>query len=437
MKKLNYLFAFFLLLALTSCEEILDVKPSQSIASDDAVTDKKGVERALIGCYNALQSASYYGREYIVVGDLTADNLTWTGTTVTYSDFDNNTISVDNGIVDGIWASCYYGINCVNNLVKKIDNVELTSEDKNNYLGELYFLRALMHFDLVRCFGDIPIKTQPSESAGDELLVSRQAVSLVYNAIVSDLLFAEANISNTTFGRATQAAAKALLARVYLYMKDYAKAKAKAAEVISTNGQLAGSYAELFNDNENAELIFSVIFNEQDQNRLAQYFFPTSLSGRNEYSATDNLLNEYESGDLRKDVCINATDKYVQKYSDLVNGGDNVCVIRLAEMYLIRAEAETRLNGDLAAIRSDINTVRLRAGLSEIITTDYAKLLEDIEHEHRIEFAFEGHRWFDLVRTDRAISLIETVTDRNKYLFPIPASEMNANENIGSQNPGY
>ncbi|HPB53829.1 MAG TPA: RagB/SusD family nutrient uptake outer membrane protein, partial [Saprospiraceae bacterium] len=123
---------------------------------------------------------------------------------------------------------------------------------------------------------------------------------------------------------------------------------------------------------------------------------------------------------------------------DLATGSDNVIVLRLAEMYLIRAEANARLNGNINDIRKDLNTIRSRAGLEEAVANSIDELLLAIEAERRVELAFEGHRWFDLVRTDRAIDLLPNVTQKYQYLFPIPQSELLANTNPGmKQNPGY
>jgi hypothetical protein len=129
---------------------------------------------------------------------------------------------------------------------------------------------------------------------------------------------------------------------------------------------------------------------------------------------------------------------YSTKYDDLAKGADNVIVLRLAEMYLIRAEAEARLQGDIDAIRADIDEVRARAHLQATTASTYGTLLTAIEKEHRAEFAFEGHRWFDLVRTGRAVDVLPKVTNINQTLFPVPLSEIITNRDPDmKQNPGY
>jgi hypothetical protein len=158
----------------------------------------------------------------------------------------------------------------------------------------------------------------------------------------------------------------------------------------------------------------------------------------NEFSPSESLLDAYETEDtIRKNASI-AEGDYGYKYRDITNGTDNVIVMRLAEMYLIRAEAEAQLNGNIQVIQDDINAIRNRAGLANTTAASYGDLKNAIEQERRIEFTFEGHRWFDLIRTGKAIETLDKVTSPNQLLFPIPISEINANTNPGMyQNPGY
>ncbi len=241
--------------------------------------------------------------------------------------------------------------------------------------------------------------------------------------------------------RASRYAAQALLARVYLYKKDYASAITAATDVIDNGGYtLLSNYSDIFSGEETAESIFEVDFTALDRNRIAEYNFPLTLNGRREVEPATDLLNSYNASDERlyASVAYAGTLPYAIKYDDLSTGSDNFIVLRLAEMYLIRAEARAMLSGPADLIRADINAIRNRANLADITTNTYPELISMIESERRLELAFEGHRWFDLVRTGRAVDVLVNVTNTNQTLFPIPLSEILSNTNPGmTQNPGY
>ena len=151
MKTLTYLL-ILLIIVLSSCTKVLDVQPTQSISSEEAIKNKSGVDRAITGAYSALQYSGSYGRNQILVEDLAADNLVWTGTTQDYSQIANNLIPAENGVIDGIWSANYECINRVNNVLSRIDGIgDLTSDEHDMYKGDGLFLRALCHFNLV-CF---------------------------------------------------------------------------------------------------------------------------------------------------------------------------------------------------------------------------------------------------------------------------------------------
>ena len=441
MKKNLIIFCF--LLAISSCE-VLNVEPQSAIPASEAFKDKEGIERGILGAYNGLQSLSYYGRTYSIFSDLSADILVHptNATSVSYAEVDNNAILPENETVDGIWGSIYDAINVANNVIVKVPDIsDMSEEEKNIALGELYFLRALNHFNLMNYFGAIPIKTTPTIGV-DNVNVPRDNVDAVYNQIISDLQFASANLpsSTSTKIRASKQAANALLARVYLYRKDYANAKFYTTEVIDNGGYTIGSYSDIFAEDGSSESIFEIDYNELDRNRIAEYNFPLALNGRREVAPSESILEEYEPGDLRYNVTIafSGIDPYAIKYDDLSTGADNFIVLRLAEMFLIRAEAEAKSTGDIGQIQNDINVIRSRAGLANTNESNLSELILSIEKERKIELAFEGHRWFDLVRTGRALDLLPTVTNSNQTLFPIPLSELITNTNPGmTQNPGY
>lgn len=440
MKKI--LLSILIISSCFSCD-VLDVKPQDAVKGDQAFKDKSGIEKGILGTYASLQNLSYYGRSYMIFNDLAADNLNHPadGTQLDYAQVDNNGILPENGSVAGIWASAYESLNTGNNVIVRIPEMtDMTQVEKDKALGELYFLRALNHFNLMVYYGAIPIKTTPTVGTTN-VDVPRDPTAAVYQQIIADLTFAEEHLDETGIKvRATKYAATALLARVYLYKGDYALAAAKAAEVIESEGYDLIGYDEIFADDGSPETIFEVDFTILNRNRIAEYNFPKSINGRREVEPNAELLSSYEVGDLRKNASIAYAGAlaYAIKYDDLSGGEDNVIVLRLAEMYLIRAEATARLNGNIADIQDDINLIRARADLSGTPASTHAQLLTAIEKERRVEFAFEGHRWFDLVRTGRAVDVLPKVNNVNQTLFPIPLTEIQTNRNPGmSQNPGY
>ncbi|HEY5748502.1 MAG TPA: RagB/SusD family nutrient uptake outer membrane protein [Chryseolinea sp.] len=439
MKKLFILIT--ILLPLASCD-VLNVDSQSAVPEEKAIKDKKGIEKGILGAYTSFQALGYYGRSYIIFSDLAADNLEQPvdGTAASYTQIDNNAVLPENAGIADIWAAGYEGINIANNIIAKVPSMsDMTDEEKNQALGELYFIRAFNHFSLVNWFGALPIKTDPTAGATG-LDVARDPVAKVYDQIIADLTFAEQNLkAGGTKVRASKYAATALLARVYLYKGDYANAKTKATDVITNGGYDLLDYADVFTD-ESAESIFEIDFTELNRNRIAEYNFPKTLNGRREVAPTASVLAAYETGDERfaASIAFAGTLAYPIKYDDLSLGADNVIILRLAEMYLIRAEAEAELEGNVSAIQDDIDVIRTRAKLPGTSASSFADLLRVIEKERRVEFAFEGHRWFDLVRTGRAVDVLLSVNNVNQTLWPIPLSEILTNTNPGmSQNPGY
>ncbi len=436
MKK-TILLPLLLLFAFSACD-VLDVEPYHSIPGEEAIESKADVESAITGTYSALQAAGYYGRNFLVAGDLPADNLAWTGTTAGYNQMDNNSILADNVIVEGIWADIYRMINRANHTIAQIPQVdELTGDEANAYTAELKFLRALAHFDLVRMFGPVPIRTTPATEDEGDLNVPRRPYADVFMQVHDDLDFAEAYLrTNVEQGLASKAAVQALRARVSLFEYaihgqegQLATAAAEATSVIEDYGLALVPFENLFADGHNSESIFEVDFYEQARNRLAEYFFPTSLSGRREFSPTETLYERYDEGDVRRDlsIAIDGDNFYAIKYDDIETGTDNVYILRLAEMYLIRAEAHALLGENLDQARDDVNVVSERAGLDPVDTTDPAELLDIIHETRQLEFAFEGHRWFDLVRSGRAVEELDGLDDECYTLFPIPLGELLTN----------
>jgi len=450
----------------TSCEKILDQEPQAALDASTAFTTRQGVEAGVLGIYSTLQSANYYGLRYWALADLYADVLTHTGTFPSFAQYANRQLLPDNVENTNMWSAIYDGINRANNIIAAVPGINDPAFNKETALAEARFLRALMYFDLVRAWGGslngynqaggtgVPLFTQPTLTPADATPKARSQEVDVYQLINDDLDYAMANLSAShRNGRANIDAATALKARFELYRGNWEQAETLATTVIDKfkgatafGGLVPGSsYATLWTTkNVTPESIFELQFDPTDANSIAFFYFTTTLGGRNEVSSSNALANAHESGDLRLPVNVttasstppvvpaNKTLKYTR-----IDGTDNYIVIRLAEVYLIRAEARAR-RGNLNEALDDVNLIRRRAGLPEITATSQDEVLLAIEKENYIEFAHEGHRFFDLRRNNRE-DVILGFAGQNEFRsrWPIPQREVLTSNRVIEQNQGY
>ncbi len=445
MKNITYIILIISFIA-SSCNKILDVEPTAYVSTDIALVDSTGVERAVVGSYSGLQAIGLYSRNAAIVGDLAADNLVWTGTTQEYGQIMNRNIAADNGVSEGMWTAAYNVINRVNTILFKLPEIKFRSPNgKNKAEGEALFLRALMYDYLVSYYGNLPLRLLPTLDLST-LDMAPVGKTRIYEQITADLERAIELLPETNSnGRATVRSAKGLFARACLSRYHATgdavfatKAIQTASELIAASSGLETSFAQLFNPAaSSSESLMEIAYDVQNFNRLAQYYYTRDLNGRYEVAPSAGLIAAYAENDSRRAVTIRFDEKnnpYGGKYNDVAGGVDRVYVLRLAEMYLIRAEAMAYTNGSVDEIKADINTVRTRAGLLNTTADDIPALKMAIENERRLEFAFEGHRWADLVRTNRASQVLGI--DQNHCLFPIPLSEMQTNKKM-IQNTGY
>lgn len=439
-------------LAVTSCDDAINLKPFNSLDATQVFVDQAGVNAGVIGMYSGLTSADYYGLRYPVMADLAADNIAHLGTFPSFAEIKNRNIQPQNAEVTNIWFAIYRTINRTNNVIAYVPGVASVSEaNRNIAVAEARFIRALCYFDLVRYWGDVPLVLTPTKEADASLNVSRSPIAAVYDQVKLDLDAAEAGLPEGSPARANKGAARALKARMALYRGQFTEAATLADQVIATSKfQLLPDYRGNFDPivKNTAEAIFEVNFDNITQSQYAFFFFPGgAFGGRNEVGpAGTTLLTAYETGDLRRNASI-SNGTFVTngrtipanvgiKYTRPNPGEDNYRVIRLAEIILIGAEARVRnTTPDLAGALTLLNRVRTRAGLPASTASTSAALLTAIEQERRVEFAMEGHRWFDLIRTNRAQAVLG-ITDDRRLLFPIPLRETINNPNI-KQNAGY
>lgn len=476
--KTKYILAGLLTLSLSACnEQFLDLSPVSAVGTTSFFKTQSDVLTALNGAYGALQFNGQYGQLY-VVAEIPSDDTTpvLSGSVTDQDEFDKFYIRTTNPFTLARWSDGYRGIYRTNALIDQIAGITMDETLRKRIVGEAKFLRALMYFNLVRVFGDVPLVLTEITDPLQGYEFSRAPVADVYAQIILDLTDADAALpvsyTGTDVGRATNGAAKSLLGRVYLTQKRYADAAAKLKEVIDRGTySLQPNYADLFKPatKNGRESIFEVQFkkgNIGEGSGFANAYAPENsgnaviaFGGGGNNRPTPDLDNSYEAGDPRRNVSLASSyvnssgvkvDYYhIKKYADppVVNGDsdDNWYVLRYADVLLMYAEALNE-TGKPAEALPYLNQVRKRVGLADKAVTAQADMRLAIEQERRVELAFEGHRWFDLVRTGRALPVmqakaatigIKTALTENNLVFPIPQSQIDINPSRIKQNPGY
>lgn len=473
------LLAVTFILTTTACNDFLTLQPDYVINENTFYKTANDFETALIGNYSALQGL--HNNTILYLTELTTDNaeIQWSSPTVSEIECDEINLTSTNGFVNAVWDYCFTTISRCNNILSRIDDLAFDEALKSQYKGEAYFLRAYCYFYLVRMYGDLPIIKvafrSPNEIAAFDM--SRKPASEVYDLIISDLQSTSTLLNGVTGlskSRASVGAAKTLLGKVYLTQKNYAQAATTLKEVIDMNSySLTPNYKTLFtnNNDELSESIFEIKYlsgNIGEGNGFSSVFtpprfdmaiFPGNMQGSGRIVPTQDMGNAYEPGDLRRIASISdsvrlmngtyAKNIYGLKFVDFTtgvqgDGGINFTSLRYADVLLMYAEAlnETSKTNDAQPF---FNMVRNRAGLPSVSELTKTQLTEALEKERRVEFLCEGHRWFDLVRTGRLITVMNKYFQDNglnfsvketELLMPIPQSERDIDPGLG-QNPGY
>lgn len=445
------LMAALFLSGASSCKKALDISPVDTIDQSKALLTSKDVEVALVGSYSALGSRNFYGGRAFLMADFLAntDAIDWFGTYEELTQTINKSLLKTNTFVNNVWADGYTAINDANNVIAAIDKVDAAK--KSRIEGEAKFIRGAVYFDLVRLFGKayndgspttnlgVPLVLTPTTSVNDGSYVTRATVAAVYTQAIADLTEAESKLPATNGFFATKSAAAGMLARIYLQMGNYAAAGAAANRVISSgNYSLTSSFIAAFPvvgsavGSNTTEDVFSIqVRTLTGFNGYNEFYGSSTYGGRGDAIISQSWINRtYNPADDRINAFYDDGDVFTSKFG---NQYGNVSVIRLAEMYLVRAECNARL-APTAAIggqtpAQDLSVVRSRAGLTTSTAT-----LTDILNERKLELAFEGFALHDAKRTQTNIGSISW--NANNLVFPIPQIEIDANKNI-VQNPGY
>jgi hypothetical protein len=491
MKNKIIILAVAFLAMLSSCSKsFIEKDPVSAVTLDALYKTDKDFQDAVIGTYQALRNQYNNMWQF---GDLRGDDA-WIQVSNQPSSMAVDVFSINSSdaLLSSTWANYYIVINRANNVLTKIANADpAVIKNKDRYIGEAKFLRALAYFDLVRIFGDVQMITNVP-TVDETLKTPRTAAATVYNeVIIKDLLDAATKLplsyTGTEVGRATRGAAKAILGKVYLTVKDFPKAEAVLRELTAPpfTYALLPNYNDLFDYSKNehhSEYIFDIEYEEGLGGLGSPFtngFMPNVTAMLNYYgikggfnesiSPTMQFVNAWEAGDKRKDISVQCcgqwtnpttgavtkfnsttsqsyTMKYVTPVNTLNDSRANWKVIRYADVLLMLAEAMNE-NGKTAEAQlpstdpnAKLNKVRTRAGLADVTGLAQSELRDKILNERRFELSFEGHRWFDLVRTGKALNALAPI-GMKEYMtvFPVPLSQVKVmnNATVFPQNPGY
>lgn len=453
MKKIIYFLFPLLAFQLSSCSSFLEVEPKNSVSDEVTIVDGSSAATAVRGIYSALRSNDYYGYSFQLLGFFSADNIVYRGSQTVHQTLTNHTVKSDLAVLATAWNQIYATINRTNHVITKVPNLALTNTFteayRNQLVGEAYFVRALAYFDLARTWGGVQIVLQPTTSASSLPQVQRSSLTDTYAQVLQDLQKAEQLLPNETNRiRATKKTARALLARFYLYQKNWSEAIKYASYIIddNTNYSLVSPYRSFYanNTSNTKESVFELVYDINNTSGQASQWLSGNNGGntwiRPSQAIYDLLVDPAVGGDRTALVSktSSSTDPniLIGNLYYRTDRTDPVFLIRTAELYLIRAEALAQRNGsgDLTAALADLNAIRSRANIKPLQSLGAAALLQAVEDENRVEFALENHRWYDLLRTGRAQQVLN-ISSVNRLLLPIPYAQVSIDPNL-QQNPG-
>lgn len=467
------------MLVSTSCKRYLELTPEAQISAENFYRNSNDFETALIGSYGTFRGL-YSNSTMVYLGDLTTDNteIQWSSPSVGEMQLDQNAVTSTNNFINAAWNTNLTTVSRCNTILNRIDQLESDANTKNRIKGETKFLRAYSYFNLVRLFGRVPLTDQefksPEQIAAADL--SLQPKEKVYEVILKDLTDAETLLPatlNADKTRASRGTVKTLLGKVYLTLLNYDKAAEKLKEVIDGRQySLVANYKSLFTppNNNLPESIFEIQFlsGRNMGNNFSSVFtpaitsmaiFPNNTQGSGRIVPTLDMIRAYQPADNRKAASVNdsvllingtkAYNRYGLKFVDFkaVDPGDGSAtftVLRYGDVLLMYAEALNE-QGKTGEALQYINAVRTRAGLANLSGLSKEALRLEIEKERRVEFLHEGHRWFDLVRTGRARTVLNAhyqsqnqrfSLEEFELVFPIPQNEIDLNPAV-TQNTGY
>ncbi len=438
---MKYIYILILgsLLFLVSCSEDLEQFPP-NIASSNSLTDFEGV----------LNAAYFYQHGSVtpmaVMGDFRADNALMDEDP--YTEFDvygPNLTVMEDQFFGPFYTALYRSILSANGVIENSTN--------DVQIGEARYLRALAYFKLVRVFGDVPVNLFATPSPTDESILRRQSAATVYSDVIIPDLQAAISVLGTDIvdGRASKLAAQGMLGKVYMQIGDFGNATSSLAAVVNGAGgagiALQDNFANIFGvDNDlNSEIIYAtqVSSSISDEYGFSEFWsWSAGLDTKSLNPLDDDLIAAFDASeaggetDLRRAVTIDEALMSSPKFPQDGGPDHDWIELRLADVILLYAEALNE-NGNSAGALDELNKIRTRAGLSNSTASSQAEIRQAILDERRLELAFEGQRWFDLVRTGTVNAEMGQSIDSRYHLFPIPVSEVLASFGVITQNDGY
>lgn len=442
--------------SLSSCESFIEVDVPQSQLTGPAVfEDVNTATAALVNVYARIReegmvTGTAFGLSNLM-GNYT-DELTFYGSNAVLQSFNNHTIVPSNSYIATLWNTSYGQLYDINAIIEGVESASnITEVDKNKLMGEALFLRAYIHFYLTNCFGEIPYITTTNYLQNST--VSKNSLSEINQSLLQDLSDAEAllpeSYPSSERVRANKYVAKAMLARLNLYLGNWGQAELYATDVI--NNSIYSWELNIQNVflKENPGIIWALHPGIAGLNTKDARTFVFSAGPPIKPALSLDVMNSFEPNDTRK---VNWTRTITSgsqswyhsfKYKRTLNTGTSqeyTILFRLAELYLIRAEARAEVSNTTQALE-DLNKVRNRAGLANSTAITRQQILDAIMQERKVElFTEQGHRWFDLKRTGRAESVLSPIKpnwQNTQFVLPIPEAELLLNSNLLPQNTGY
>lgn len=446
---LKYKLLILALLLTTRCSELLEPEPIDLLTDDTVLNEPKDVPNVEIGLYSAFRNII---PNAVIAGDCTADMLLFNGTFNQYRELGTKQITSANASALSLWGSIYNTVYIANFILERLPDVPgVPASQRDQVLATAHFLRGYAYFVALYSFGGVPLVTETAIDANRNIPRASESDLLAfilddYNAAIGKLPAQPANA-----GFAGTYALDAAFAKYYLYLGNWAKAEQHASSIIGSNQySLESNFATLVDEDFTDEAIFEMGYTLADDPGTSATGLNNIFVGRREMIPSNEVvvaLASIESGERFSSIRFKAdllkgndNGWSVAKYGTADEDNNNVVVFRLGEIYLIRAEARAQ-QGKVTEARADIDLLRGRAKAPLLPAVNQSQMLQIIETERRYELAFEGHRWYDLVRTGRAKAVMSSFSTNWKdtyEVWPIPQREIQNNPSlVGNQNPGY
>ncbi len=480
-KNIKYIGLLSFFISLVSCNDIeLDPNQEDAVSIASGISDIRSATAAVDGLYDLLYRRDYYGRELMVTPEVSADNiLVSPSNSGRYLRQYQYSVLPTDGVIANVWNNLYKNINAANTILFFADNGAIGDASQaqlDEIKGHAYAIRGMAHFDLVRTYAFPYTVTDASVASGANgqgghlgvpLLIEyegerhqpRASVANIYTQVIADLTAAIGLLPSTVYPQSSkfnQSAVKALLARVSLYKGDYPIALSMANQVIADGQYFLTSNANYMSDWDGSlntsEALLQLTAFANDHNgfdSLASIYIPLGDDGNGGYGdliPTSDIKDLYSATDVRKGW-FRTVDGVEYTYKLPNSFTNNVPLIRLSEMYLIVAEAVANGAGNATEGQNALNAIVQRADPAAAASTSTGiPLLNETLNERRKELAFEGHRMYDIVRTQNNMvrtdvaspSTISTVNYPDfRMVWPIPQSEIDANDNLNENNTGY